>query len=99
LSVRHRVKVAHSLLPLRCCYSQSGGGWLISASEDKEVYVYSLNKNANYKHATLKHHQTPVLVVAVNMQDTLIASADSSGSLALWRRFDYSHLDGPVSGS
>jgi len=94
LAVRHRVKVANSLLPLRCCYSQSGGGWLISASEDKEVYVYSLAKGANYKGSILKHHQAPVLVVAVNAQDTLIASADSFGRIVLWRRFDYSHLDG-----
>ena len=26
LTVRHRVKVAHSLLPLKCCYSPSGQG-------------------------------------------------------------------------
>merc|ERR1719331_1253982 len=31
LTVRHRVKVAHSLLPLKCCYSPSGQGYLISS--------------------------------------------------------------------
>merc|ERR1711998_614998 len=44
LTVRHRVKVAHSLLPLKCCYSPSGAGYLISGSEDKEVYIYSLGR-------------------------------------------------------
>mmetsp|Transcript_41275 Transcript_41275/g.66676 ORF Transcript_41275/g.66676 Transcript_41275/m.66676 type:complete len:1698 (-) Transcript_41275:250-5343(-) len=92
LSVRHRVRVAHSLLPLKCCYSPSGQGYLISGSEDKEVYIYSLGKNSNYKMQYLKHHQVPVVAVAVNLQDTLLASADSLGRIVLWRRMDFSHI-------
>lgn len=92
LSVRHRVRVAHSLLPLKCCYSPSGQGYLISGSEDKEVYIYSLAKGSNYKMMYLKYHQVPVVAVAVNMQDTLLASADSLGRIVLWRRMDFSHL-------
>merc|ERR1719231_1115502 len=76
LTVRHRVKVAHSLLPLKCCYSASGQGYLISGSEDKEVYIYSLARGAQYKMQYLKHHQVPVVAVTVNKQDTLLASAD-----------------------
>ena len=154
------LQVAHSLLPLRNCFSAYGGGFLISASEDKEVsqtirshrrtafvhpsvktsgtsvsvcvcvclwclclqiYIYSLAKSANYKMHYLKHHnvqykqpphphtrainfimclllslcrsviQAPVLAVAVNALDTLIASADSLGNIVLWRRLDFSH--------
>eukprot|EP00933_Yihiella_yeosuensis_P053397 TRINITY_DN5162_c1_g1_i1.p1 TRINITY_DN5162_c1_g1~~TRINITY_DN5162_c1_g1_i1.p1 ORF type:complete len:1220 (+),score=306.13 TRINITY_DN5162_c1_g1_i1:2-3661(+) len=92
LAVRHRVRVAHSLLPLKCCYSPSGQGYLISGSEDKEVYIYSLGKGLNYKMRYLKHHQVPVVAVAVNHQDTLLASADSLGRVVLWRRMDFSHL-------
>eukprot|EP00440_Ansanella_granifera_P071094 gb/GFBE01077158.1/.p1 GENE.gb/GFBE01077158.1/~~gb/GFBE01077158.1/.p1 ORF type:complete len:1701 (+),score=509.72 gb/GFBE01077158.1/:1-5103(+) len=92
LAVRHRVRVAHSLLPLKCCYSPSGQGYLISGSEDKEVYIYSLAKGANYKMHYLKHHQVPVVAVAVNLQDTLLASADSLGRVVLWRRMDFSHI-------
>jgi len=92
LSVRHRVRVAHSLLPLKCCYSPSGQGYLISGSEDKDVYIYNLGKGANYKMQYLKHHQVPVVAVAVNLQDTLLASADSLGRIAMWRRMDFSHL-------
>jgi myosin heavy subunit/WD40 repeat protein len=92
LQVRHRVRVAHSLLPLKCCYSPSGQGYLISGSEDKEVYIYSLAKGSNYKMHYLKHHPVPVVAVAVNKQDTLLASADSLGRIVLWRRMDYSHL-------
>mmetsp|Transcript_66739 Transcript_66739/g.105579 ORF Transcript_66739/g.105579 Transcript_66739/m.105579 type:complete len:641 (+) Transcript_66739:148-2070(+) len=92
LAVRHRVRVAHSLLPLKCCYSPSGQGYLISGSEDKEVYIYSLAKGSNYKMQYLKHHQVPVVAVAVNLQDTLLASADSLGRIVLWRRMDFSHI-------
>mmetsp|Transcript_124923 Transcript_124923/g.266607 ORF Transcript_124923/g.266607 Transcript_124923/m.266607 type:complete len:1729 (-) Transcript_124923:634-5820(-) len=92
LAVRHRVRVAHSLLPLKSCYSPSGQGYLISGSEDKEVYIYSLAKGSNYKMQYLKHHQVPVVTVAVNHQDTLLASADSLGRIVLWRRMDFSHL-------
>eukprot|EP00427_Karlodinium_veneficum_P009223 CAMPEP_0169080892 /NCGR_PEP_ID=MMETSP1015-20121227/10721_1 /TAXON_ID=342587 /ORGANISM="Karlodinium micrum, Strain CCMP2283" /LENGTH=1694 /DNA_ID=CAMNT_0009140647 /DNA_START=1 /DNA_END=5085 /DNA_ORIENTATION=+ len=92
LAVRHRVRVAHSLLPLKCCYSPSGQGYLISGSEDKEVYIYSLAKGSNYKMQYLKHHQVPVVAVAVNLQDTLLASADSLGRVVLWRRMDFSHI-------
>merc|ERR1712194_537343 len=92
LTVRHRVKVAHSLLPLKCTYSPSGSGYLISGSEDKEVYIYSLAKAANYRMQYLKHHLVPVVAVATNHQDTLLASADSLGRIVLWRRMDFSHL-------
>merc|ERR1711871_311273 len=92
LAVRHRVRVAHSLLPLKCCYSPSGQGYLISGSEDKEIYIYNLCKGSNYKMHYLKHHQVPVVAVAVNLQDTLLASADSLGRIVLWRRIDFSHF-------
>lgn len=40
----------------------------------------------------LKHHLVPVVAVATNYQDTLLASADSLGRIVLWRRMDFSHL-------
>ena len=92
LNVRHRVKVAHSLLPLKSCFSPSDSGYLISGSEDKGVYVFSLAKGSNYKMHVLHHHQVPVVAVASNLQDTLLASADSLGRIVLWRRLDFSHL-------
>lgn len=92
LTVRHRVRVAHELLPLKNCYSPSGQGYLISGSENKEVHIYALGKGTNYKMQYLKHHQVPVVAVSVNLQDTLLASADSLGRIVLWRRMDFSHL-------
>jgi len=92
LTVRQRVRVAHSLLPLKCAYSPSGQGYLISGSEDKDIYIYNLAKGSNYRMQYLKHHQVPVVAVSVNLQDTLLASADSLGRIVLWRRMDFSHL-------
>ena len=40
---------AFSRLPLKCCYSPCGPGYLISGSEDNDVYIYSLEKNSNSK--------------------------------------------------
>eukprot|EP00388_Colpodella_angusta_P002956 GDKJ01010488.1.p1 GENE.GDKJ01010488.1~~GDKJ01010488.1.p1 ORF type:complete len:1364 (+),score=424.49 GDKJ01010488.1:107-4093(+) len=89
LRVRHRVKVAHSLLPLRSCYSSFGGGFLITASEDKEVYVYTVDPQHNYRMHYLKHHNAPVLAVATNSTDSLLVSADSLGHIVFWRRLDF----------
>jgi len=90
LTVRHRVKVAHSLLPIGSCYSGAGGGFVVSGSEDKEVYLYSLDPHNNYRLQNLAHvHQAPVLAVASNFVDTLLISGDSAGVVFLWRRLEY----------
>lgn len=92
LTVRHCVQVAHSSMPLKSCYSPSGRGFLISGSEDKDVYVYSLAQEANCNFGFLRHHQSPVVAVACNLQDTLLASADALGRVILWRRMDFCHI-------
>ncbi|KFG34678.1 hypothetical protein TGDOM2_400500 [Toxoplasma gondii GAB2-2007-GAL-DOM2] len=99
LLVRHRVRIAHSLLPLRCWFSNFGGGWLITGSEDKDVYCFSLQQGANFKAISLKHHQAPILAVATNLQDTLLVSADSMGKLVLWRSLDFSAAGGGAGGA
>ena len=93
LSVRHCNEVAHTLLPLKSCYSNSGGGFLISASEDAGVYIYSMSGHKRHRvnddddrQMILREHHCPVVAVAVNKLDTLIASADSLGRVLLWRR-------------
>eukprot|EP00435_Cladocopium_sp_Y103_P058207 s1176_g20.t1 len=63
LTVRHRCRVAHELLPLKNCYSPSSQGWMISGSENKEIHIYALGKD--YKMHYLKYHQVPVVAVAV----------------------------------
>eukprot|EP00398_MALV-I-01_sp_L67-1_P001020 gene1020-572_t len=95
LSVRHRVKVPHSLLPLKCCFSPGPdadhGGFLVSPAEDKHVYIFDLTKGADFKMQHLEPHDCPIVVVACNFQNTLLVSADASGRMNLWRRIDYSN--------
>lgn len=92
LSVRHRVRVKNSRLPLKCCYSPSGPGHLISGSEDGRVCVYSLAKDSGFGKKVSLKHEAPVVAVQVNLQDTLLVSASACGKIVLWRRVDYSHL-------
>ena len=80
------------LFPLKCCYSPSGQGYLISGSEDKDVYIYSLAQDMNYKMQRLRLHHACVVAVAVNLQDTLLASADAMGRIDFWRRIEFTHL-------
>merc|ERR1712107_585530 len=92
LAVRHSVRVANTLLPLKCCYSPSGRGYLISGSEDTHVHIYNLSSTSNYELKLLKHHSSSVVAVAVNLLDTLLVSADAKGRICFWRRMDFSHF-------
>merc|ERR1740139_2053254 len=83
IQVLHRVKVVHTVLPLQCCYSPAGDGYLVSGSEDNKAYIYSM---ADYRQQQLSHHHGAVVAVAVNQQNTLLASADSNGVIIMWRR-------------
>lgn len=42
--------------------------------------------------SSLSQHAAPVSAIAVNLQNTLLASADAHGCIVLWRRLDFSHL-------
>merc|ERR1712232_589936 len=86
LSVRHRMLVPQTMLPLKNCYSPSGLGYLISAAEDTDVHIHPLGQGLNYK---LRYHQTPVIAVSVNAQDTVLASGDEAGTIVFWRRVDF----------
>merc|ERR1712136_601486 len=91
LTLRHTVRVKNPILPLKCCYSPSGQGYLVSATKNMDLYSYSLAQDPGYKMLCLRHHQVPVVAVAVSLQDTLLASADSMGRIVLWRRIDFTH--------
>jgi len=90
LSVRQHLHVPHSLLPLKCCYSPAGHGYMISGSENEDIHIFSLANASNDKVQYLKHHQVPVVAVAVNLQDTILASADSLGRVVIWRHVEFS---------
>eukprot|EP00746_Dinoflagellata_sp_MGD_P057421 gnl/MRDRNA2_/MRDRNA2_247286_c0_seq1.p1 gnl/MRDRNA2_/MRDRNA2_247286_c0~~gnl/MRDRNA2_/MRDRNA2_247286_c0_seq1.p1 ORF type:complete len:206 (-),score=22.50 gnl/MRDRNA2_/MRDRNA2_247286_c0_seq1:10-558(-) len=83
LLVRERFKVVHTQLPLQNCYCPSGAGFLVSGSEDNDVYIYSLEDGKLQK---LSLHKAPVMTVAVDAGGMVLASGDMTGTLALWRR-------------
>ncbi|EDL44354.1 myosin PfM-C, putative [Plasmodium vivax] len=86
LSVKHRIRINHALLPIRSSFSRFGGGWVVSGSEDGNIYVCSLLPHSNYRLVFLKHHKAPVMAVVVNDIDTLMVSGDSKGNVVFWRR-------------
>lgn len=85
---------AYSLEPPKCCYSPSGQGCIVAGSSNGEVQILPLVQGLGVQMQRLRHNgpDVPVLFVAVNLQNTLIASADDSGRIVLWRRLDFSHL-------
>ncbi|EER20303.1 myosin F, putative [Perkinsus marinus ATCC 50983] len=75
---------------------------IVTTSIDKSVRFWMVDtgemlKTGNYRMSILHHHTVPVVAVATNQQDSLLASADSLGKIVLWRRVDFSHLE-PASG-
>mmetsp|Transcript_8946 Transcript_8946/g.19149 ORF Transcript_8946/g.19149 Transcript_8946/m.19149 type:complete len:1107 (+) Transcript_8946:365-3685(+) len=86
LQVRHRVPVQITTTPVQCCFSPSGGGHLISGSEQKSAVVCCISKKSSLQVFALKGHTKTVVAVAVNQADTMLASADIGGKLVIWRR-------------
>uniref|UniRef100_A0A0G4I4N8 Guanine nucleotide-binding protein subunit beta-like protein n=1 Tax=Chromera velia CCMP2878 TaxID=1169474 RepID=A0A0G4I4N8_9ALVE len=78
------VPVRNHSLPIRSCYSTFGGGHLVSGSEDNVVIVYSFGK---FLTTQLELHTAAVVEAAVNRVNTLLVTADMSGTVALWRRY------------
>ena len=98
LCLRFRFEVAHEVIPaLKNCHSPSANGYFISASEDGFLYICDLKNQQLHYVANTKTTGTgtgtegdrlvPVVSVAVNHQDTLMATSDGQGDLVLWRRF------------
>lgn len=86
---KYRVHVPQKSLPLRSCFSPCGSsGHLVSGSEDGTIRIVSLSgSDAGSKQSSaLRYHRSPVLAVSISSQATLLASADATGHLALWRR-------------
>lgn len=92
LLVRQRVKVNQASLPIQNCFSRSDGGYLVSGGEDDLVHIYNLEDE---KHERLTQHDSAVIAVAINVEDTVLASGDAKGSICLWRRVKPLNQDGP----
>ncbi|CEL95368.1 unnamed protein product [Vitrella brassicaformis CCMP3155] len=89
LIVRRRLELVQMRLPIRHTYTSYGGTYVVSASEDKTVTVYSLSLHGDLRCTSLQHHKSPVLSVALSPPSTLLVSGDTSGNLAFWRRLTF----------
>jgi len=89
-----QLQVGHSRpgFSRRCCFSSSGQGYVVSGSSDGDVQICPILGADDEDVQHLVHHTSPVLATAVNLQDTLLATADASGRVVLWRRLTFSHL-------
>jgi len=79
------------------------GSHAIYGAEDSELLIIPLSSGGGSGRPTqqqggptqqqggqpLRHHRVAVQAVAVNRQDTLLASGDDSGRIVLWRRLQF----------
>ncbi|MEQ2185055.1 hypothetical protein GOODEAATRI_014315 [Goodea atripinnis] len=58
----------------------------VTGSEDTCVYFFDVERNAKAIVNKLQGHGGPVLDVSFNCDESLLASADSTGMVIIWRR-------------
>ncbi|KAJ0982375.1 hypothetical protein J5N97_010630 [Dioscorea zingiberensis] len=77
----HRIRA--SFCPL---LSLEKGEFIVSGSEDSNVYFYDLTKPKNTCVNKLQGHGSPVIGIAWNYGENLLASSDSDGMVIVWKR-------------
>eukprot|EP00252_Welwitschia_mirabilis_P025442 TRINITY_DN7936_c0_g1_i1.p1 TRINITY_DN7936_c0_g1~~TRINITY_DN7936_c0_g1_i1.p1 ORF type:complete len:583 (+),score=88.83 TRINITY_DN7936_c0_g1_i1:122-1870(+) len=82
LSSRQR-KIQASFCPL---LSLEKGEFIVSGSEDSNVYFYDLTRPKHPCVNKLQGHAAPVLGVSWNHGENLLASSDSHGVVIVWKR-------------
>lgn len=58
----------------------------VTGSEDACVYFFDVERNTKAIVNKLQGHGGPVLDVSFNCDESLLASADSTGMVIVWRR-------------
>lgn len=58
----------------------------VTGSEDACVYFFDVERNTKAIVNKLQGHGGPVLDVSFNCDESLLASADSTGMVIIWRR-------------
>ncbi|KAI4375693.1 hypothetical protein MLD38_013533 [Melastoma candidum] len=77
----HTIKA--SFCPL---LSLEKGEYIVSGSEDSNVYFYDLTRPKHTSVNKLQGHRFPVVCVAWNHGDNLLASSDLYGTVIVWKR-------------
>ncbi|MQL92459.1 hypothetical protein Taro_025073 [Colocasia esculenta] len=62
------------------------GEFIVSGSEDSNVYFYDLTRPKHPCVNKLQGHSSPVIGVAWNHGENLLASSDSDGAVIVWKR-------------
>lgn len=71
-----------------CCCCPLDSGWLVRGDSSGLLHLDSMSDEETALQP-LRHHCAPLRALAANQQDTLLASADASGRIVLWRRLSF----------
>ncbi|GAB4837870.1 hypothetical protein Ancab_027396 [Ancistrocladus abbreviatus] len=77
----HRIHA--SFCPL---LSLEKGEYIVAGSEDSNVYFYDLTRPRHTCVNKLQGHSSPVIGIAWNHGENLLASSDSDGTVIVWKR-------------
>jgi len=81
-----------SVAPVGCCFSHVGSCCFIAGSEENDIQAHDLTGQAPLQVQRLKHHEAAVCALTVNLQNTLLVSADVRGQIVFWRQFCFRKL-------
>ncbi|CAO2178040.1 unnamed protein product [Urochloa humidicola] len=84
------LKLASRVQTIRASFcpllSLEKGEFIVTGSEDANVYFYDLARPKNSIVNKLQGHGSPVIGVAWNHGENLLASSDSDGTVIVWKR-------------
>lgn len=90
LTLRCSLKLAPRLHSIRASFcpllSLEKGEYIVAGSEDANVYFYDLTRPRNTCVNKLQGHGYPVIGIAWNHGENLLASSDFGGTVIVWKR-------------
>ncbi|XP_057966154.1 uncharacterized protein LOC131156467 isoform X2 [Malania oleifera] len=90
LTLRCSLKLAPRIHSIRASFcpllSLEKGEYIVSGSEDSNVYFYDLTRPRHTCVNKLQGHGSPVIDIAWNHGENLLASSDSDGTVIIWKR-------------
>lgn len=90
LTLRCSLKLAPRVHSIRASFcpllSLEKGEYIVSGSEDSNVYFYDLTRPRHACVNKLQGHGSPVIAIAWNHGENLLASSDSDGTVIVWKR-------------